>query len=364
MKRLFILLLTMFSAFSASAEFTCTPTTDPLNYTVPLSGTISVGEDSPNGTVIFKGLINQSTVPRYRCDSGTQWLDQQFLKILSTSTALSSWNGTPFPGAVYNTNVPGIGIALWSQLVPGSAATTANPILVWSGTRIDQTNIPVNLVLGYSLIKVGNISPGSVSGASLPTFGISLQVTPNVVGFPWQASTYNFSGAINVVSNTCQTPDVNVNMGKWDVSDFGSIGKATQWIKSNITLKNCPTFSGYFSTNAVNSYTDGSVSIPSRDVNTLSVSIAPVTRLIDATNGIMAITSGTSSASGIGIQLGWGDSTSTPTIFNFNQNYKFTPPTNGTTSFDIPLSSRYIQTESVITPGRADGKATFTINYY
>lgn len=364
MKKILILLLTVFSAFSASAEFTCATVTDPLNYTVPLSGTVSVGVDSPNGTVIYKGIINQSILPRYRCDSGDKWLDEQFLKILSTPSALSSWNGNPFPGAVYKTNVSGIGIALWSQLIPGSAATTTNPVLVWSGTRTNQTYIPVNLVLGYSLIKIGNISPGSVSGASLPTFGISLQITPSVVGFPWQASTYNFSGAINVVANTCETPDVNVDMGKWDVSDFGSKGKTTKWTKSNITLKNCPTFSGYFSTNAVSSYTNGSVNIPSRDANTLSVSITPTTQLIDATNGIMAISSGTSSASGIGIQLGWGDSTAIPTVFNFNQNYRFSPPINGTTSFDIPLSARYIQTGSVVTPGSADGKVTFTINYY
>lgn len=366
MNRLFIAFFIALLSLSARADFTCSIITDSLKYTIPLSGTVSMGIDSPNGTVIYKGLINQSSSPRYACSTGTQWLDQQFLKILSTPTSLSTWSGSPFPGAIYNTNVPGVGIALWSQLNPVNAATMANPALVWSGTRINQINIPVTLTLGYSLIKIGNISPGTVSGVSLPTFGIYLNITPapNSAQFPWQATTYNFSGGINVVANTCETPDVNVDMGKWDVSEFGSLGKATKWIKSNITLKNCTTFSGYYSSNAVNNFTNGSVSTPNRDANTISVSLAPVTQLIDATNGIMAINSGPSTASGIGIQLGWGDFNTTPTIINFNQNKSINPPTNGVASFDIPLSARYIQTTSVVTPGRADGKVTFTINYH
>ncbi|MFN3071821.1 fimbrial protein [Serratia sp. J2] len=331
MKNIIILMLTILFSFSAKADFTCAYDNNAVVFTVPLSGTVSVGVDSPNGTVLYNGMVTQSTTPTYRCDAGPQWLDQQFLNILSAPSPLSTWSGSPFPGAVYTTNIPGVGIAIWSQLVPASAATTTSKVLVWSGTRQNLTNIPVRLTLGYSLIKIGNISPGAITGMSLPTFGISLQVTPNVVGFPWQAITYNFSGALNIVANTCETPDVNVNLGAWDIAKLGAIGKTTQWVKSNITLKNCPTFSGYYSTNTVNNYTDGTVNIPGRDANALSVSLTPATQLIDATNGVMAINAGTTAASGIGIQLGWGDYTAAPTLFNFNQDYNYTPPTSGVT---------------------------------
>lgn len=35
----------------------------------------------------------------------------------------------------------------------------------------------------------------------------------------------------------------------------------------------------------------------------------------------------------------------------------------GTTVFSIPLAARYVQTESVVTPGSANGRATFTMSY-
>jgi Fimbrial protein. len=363
----FILLLSLLLSTQVYADFTCENRGNPVNYTIPLSGAVSVGADSPNGTVIYKGLIQQSTAPSYNCTAGTQWLDEQFLNILSSPLPLANWNGSPFSGAVYETNLPGVGIALWSELKPTNAVTTNNPVLVWSGTRIDQTNIPVRLVLGYSLIKTGTITPGTVTGISLPTFGISLKLTPAMSGFPWQAVTYNFGGGISIVANTCETPDVNVNLGRWNLSEFGAIGKATKWVDSSIVLRNCPEFSGYYSTNAVRKYTDGgSDAAPARDANSLAVTLTPVGQIIDEGKSIMAVTPGKDSALGVGIQVGYERSGGAGIIgaAGFNKAISFTPPTGGTPSFTLPIRARLIQTDYFMTPGRADGKVTFTINYY
>lgn len=360
----FVIVFTLFTE-PVRAALTCEPVTSPLNYSVPLSATVSLGVDSPNGTVLYKGIISQSNAPTYRCTAGEEWLDEQFLNLLAAPFPLSSWKGSPFSGSVYETNISGVGVAIWSELVPASAATADKPVLVWSGRRISQTNIPVRLSLGYSLIKTGIIQPGVVSGSSLPRFGISLKITPSSPGFPWQAISYNFSGGINIVSNTCQTPDVNVDMGKWDAKDFGNIGKVTKWVKSDIVLYNCPTFSGYYSTNSVRSYTNGTADpLPARDLNSLSISFKPLSGIVDAANGIIALNAGTESAQGIGIQLGKGNYSGVVNTINLNEAFSFTPPVDGSSSFNIPLAARYIQTEKELKPGKADAKVVFTINYY
>ncbi len=41
-----------------------------------------------------------------------------------------------------------------------------------------------------------------------------------------------------------------------------------------------------------------------------------------------------------------------------------TLPKNGSRTIRIPLSVRYLQTAANPTPGMANGKVTFTINYY
>ncbi len=41
-----------------------------------------------------------------------------------------------------------------------------------------------------------------------------------------------------------------------------------------------------------------------------------------------------------------------------------TLPKDGSPTIRVPLAVRYIQTASAPTPGKANGKVVFTINYY
>jgi type 1 fimbria pilin len=77
----------------------------------------------------------------------------------------------------------------------------------------------------------------------------------------------------------------------------------------------------------------------------------------------MSLSASADSATGVGIQIAAGDS-GNPVLFNFAQERKQALPKDGTTTLKVPLVARYIQTEDRVTPGRADGKVTFTINYY
>ncbi len=42
----------------------------------------------------------------------------------------------------------------------------------------------------------------------------------------------------------------------------------------------------------------------------------------------------------------------------------YTPANSGVSAVRIPMAARYIQQSAQVTPGRADGKAVFLINYY
>lgn len=45
---------------------------------------------------------------------------------------------------------------------------------------------------------------------------------------------------------SCKTNSLYVSLGSYDLRIvFTSIGSATPWINSSITLSNCPTFVGY-----------------------------------------------------------------------------------------------------------------------
>jgi len=84
------------------------------------------------------------------------------------------------------------------------------------------------------------------------------------------------------------------------------------------------------------------------------------------TSQVLSLTSD-STAQGVGIQvlkngtvLGYGPDASTPG--NTNQ-WEAGVVNVGTNNFRIPLQARYVQTGPNVTPGIANGRATFTMSY-
>jgi type 1 fimbria pilin len=74
------------------------------------------------------------------------------------------------------------------------------------------------------------------------------------------------------------------------------------------------------------------------------------TSVIDDANGIMAISSDSNSATGIGIQLSSSNTTLQPMTFS----QPTTALVSGTDATDQPLYARYIKTGAAVTPGPAD----------
>ncbi|MET5116898.1 fimbrial protein, partial [Burkholderia pseudomallei] len=73
--------------------------------------------------------------------------------------------------------------------------------------------------------------------------------------------------------------------------------------------------------------------------------------------GVLAITQGASSASGVGIQLLLNGSP-----VSFGAVLDAGSATAGAT-LTIPMTARYYQNGSVVTPGAANGIATFAVSY-
>ncbi|MBC3230848.1 fimbrial protein [Serratia fonticola] len=380
------LLLLMVASNGALAAVACSPTSGSSRIDiVPLTpAAISAGADIPVGTIIYQGrwISGVTGISVMDCtstvDPGSFWFNVAW-SVEQAPLGLANWSGSPFGGAVYETGIPGIGIAI-SRSNNGDTAKVGQPNYQFPGdiqapiTGGHYKPYLVNRVIYVSLIKTGAITPGNhtLDSSKLPVAGLTIVNPlshPTTPGLPITVTRVKFEGQLTVSAQTCSTPLVAVAMGSYDISEyFSRIGSTTPWLDASIRLTNCPTFYGFY--NADNStlmfdYTTGTGLVANSTNNSIGVRLTPATSVIDAANGVMAIDSTVpGAASGVGIQLGWGESSQTPTLFNFSTEQAMTLPKDGSPTIRVPLAVRYIQTASAPTPGKANGKVVFTINYY
>jgi len=376
-------LLLFLSPVIVQAQVSCAPydASIPRTDTIPLVPVnISAGTDMPNGTVIFQGAwFGGHPGSQIRCTKNQPAAEKFYytynLGILTAPMPLSSWNSAPFAGKVYETGIPGIGVAINDF---GFAVTPESPyanggIREWLLSVPENSTAILNSTRYITFIKIGPLIPGSypLSAANLPTARLYYDNAPDrpaVGGLPFNANILQFSGVMTVHAQTCSTPDVIVPMGKHDVHQaFTGPGSTTAWVNTRLELKNCPVFYGYYDkTNPAEIFNHdlgGAGNIPDSTSNSIGIRVTPNTAVVDALNGIMAVdTASQNSASGVGIQLGWGESL--PVAFNLSGEQRMLLPKNGQASIQLPLQARYIQISESVRPGRADGKATFIISYY
>jgi major type 1 subunit fimbrin (pilin) len=381
------LLLSTFSPTSW-ATVTYTLATGIQTVAVPLSPpVISAGVDAPVGTVLYLATLRMkdgyADLKWPASDIGKYLYTSISANLKTTPQLLASLPVGPFTDGVYQTGIPGIGVAIFLSETSTNPLTTEprrgeNQKLLDSSLGGRTMLIGTDKNFAVALIKTGPLTPGnySVSGANFPTmqYGIDYSGTSPasaaaISGLPIYYWNVSFQGNITVSAQTCTTPDVSVNLGTYEIGEhFRALNSTTPWKDASIALTNCPTFYGFYnSTNAplLMDYNTGKGASTTSFNNTIGVRLAPTSDVIDAANGVMAIDSTVSgAASGVGIQLGWGLSSQTPTPFNFSTEQAMALPKDGSSTIQIPLAARYIQTAAVPTPGKANGKVTFTINYY
>ncbi|WP_193101693.1 fimbrial protein [Burkholderia sp. Z1] len=357
--RLMIVCAGMLTATSTHAR-TCTYNpanpygNGPGTLVTPLNiNALTVGRDVPNGTVLYRQTVTPMGLA-IDCTGSNDTINARY-SLPTTPLPLSNWNGNLYPGRVYETGVPGIGIALWYA---GNAFPYSR--LVCGGATC-QIGGPYAAYFDISLIKIGPVSPGVIQGANLPSFQVdyaSDNVLPLIRG--------SFIGSINIVSRTCTTPDVNVDMGQHQTKAFSGSGSATPWKDFNIQLQNCPAFLGASAyTRTTDTATGWSREVVTATPNTLGFSLQPTTTIVDPTQGIVALkqtTSGPAAATGVGLQI--ANASNQPVSFNSTMSSGITPTATPGANYSIPLRARYIQTGSAApTPGPADTSVMFTINY-
>lgn len=343
------------------------------NYTVGINVAAYVGNELPVGSTIYRTTISASNVLGVDCNGAFS-----LPMTLSVSNAPVgppvNISGTNYgSGPVYPTNVSGVGIAVWRS---GTLVSEAKPLVVQTYAMGGGGGSFSSMSFDISLIKTGPIASGSiVNASSFPTAILMIPATPGYTGLPIIMETVNFTGAVNFTTSTCTTPDVNVNMGSYDIpQNFKQVGSVTPWIDSSITLQNCPTFSGrYADQGTAQSVTgSGNATGTSRKATLLTVSLTPMSSIIDTANGVMAVDSGQGPdlvARGVGLQLGYtptnmnASATSPTTIWKSGTSWDMQPSNDGRSNFKIPLAARYFQTSPHVTAGPANTKVVFNIDY-
>ncbi|MBC3378696.1 type 1 fimbrial protein [Serratia fonticola] len=345
--------------------------------TVPLSPpTISAGADIPLGTIIYQGVWTNAPAVHVSC-SASGVVFNWAVGIAQAPRALSGWNSGPFAGAIYQTDIPGIGVAIsrYNNRAPATLGTFGYRDADFSYD--DTGGFNFGAASRYiSLIKIGPLTPGnySLSAASLPIATDTMvnsptSASPPLVGLPLVLNRVTFQGSLTISTQTCTTPDFSVDLGSHDIREkFRGINSTTSWVDASVSLINCPTFHGFYNqtnTTQMMNFDTGVGTVSSAINNSIGVRLTPTGEVIDAANGVMAIdTTLPDAASGVGIQLGWGESSQLPTPFNFATEQAQTLPKDGRSTIRVPLAARYIQTATTPTPGKANGKVVFTINYY
>ncbi|WP_281081626.1 fimbrial protein [Variovorax paradoxus] len=242
--------------------------------------------------------------------------------------------GSPVAGYynVYSTNVQGVGIRL---------SRVDGPSISYYPHAYPTPNGIGQLVAGtwfqVELIKTANITGnGSLAGGTYTRYYGD--------GEPyWSALTTILSGDVNGI--TIITPSCSVDAGSRNIPvEFG-----------RVSLSN---FKGMDSTTGDRRF---SIKLQCQANPNLQ---KWVDLRMDATQdpsnrqGVLRITQrGAGTATGVGIQLLGGDAQPV----RFGEGMQVGPMKNG--SYDVPYTARYYQTAARMRPGRADGTATFTLQY-
>lgn len=392
------LTLYFFMSTTYAQTITCTQPDDPwssVNTSIELkpSGvTITVGSKIPDYTVLY--TQNNVTLGKSltACDSSVFLYETIVdLGMLPVKTIAND--------KIYPTDVPGIGISIYSLEANTSFPVYPNMLMNgWLGAHIGDPMI--------TTVKIWKI-PGTIpmtSGAlsvNGPTVGQLLNNTPSTFVSSdghtgriysddryYLASSRKLHATLIFMPGTCeiQGGGITVQMGEHP----GVNGKNSSWKDASFRLI-CPDAYGYGGTSAMNNVGESpfgpgpSASITSNNSNQngrVRVTIEPYTAIVDAGRAIIAL-DGTG-ATGYGIQLAWGDYSSQsdgdpikPVRFGsgnaiyvseLNANFRATPtPINGNafTGGDntISMAARYIRTSGDITPGPANASVEVIATY-
>ncbi|MGS7251201.1 type 1 fimbrial protein [Pseudomonas sp. SK] len=289
-----------------------------ININIP--STLSIPRDAPVNTVIYESpAITFNGAASYICSTT---FTVGIKNAVGTDSRL-----TYFP--IGNTGLS------WQWIYQGSA------YVGFGGLKYQQPggygfNSTTNAL---RIIKTGNISPG----ATIPAGTLGYMQVESASLRPLAMTTYRSS---SIILQSCETPNIFVEMGEHNLSVFSRSGNATPPKAFNIKLNNCP--SGIQKVSYSLSATSGSPAV-------------------DGALGIIKLNT-SSTAKGIALQL--LDGNQTP--IQLDKTYVFNEYSTDGGNFSIPLSAKYIRTlpngdagqyDEGMSAGSANSEVTFVMNY-
>lgn len=345
------------------AMASCVQSGQAFDSTLPIQvGAITVGRDVPLGAVVYRQSYNTKGSLQITCSAAPASMSVVG-SVTSAPKPLSTWSSAPYAGKVYETGVPGLGVALTNasgnfpyMTAAGKPGCTA----VAGGCAIaTDANSQFDMVI----IKTGEVTPGSVTASNLPAVAASMTLD----GVSFDLFHVRMTGAVNVISRTCQTPDVAVDMGVHKLSEFSGLNSTTGLKAFEIQLLNCPAFQGtYQTTGPAWDQTNGSAtSVGAKNANSIQFRLDPTRPALSQASGIVDITptaqGNVPAAGGVGVQI-FGPSNS-PIPLGTYVSSGITPLAVEGAAYGIPLSAQYIQTADTVTAGPANATVTFTLEY-
>jgi len=331
------------AAFAQSASCSGTAQTIPVSMPSP----VTVPRDAVNGTLLTAWISTPATNNYYSCTvSGSGSTGMLFEPLSMTKSGMTVKGPTGVTYTVWNTNVPGVGIAIgirsyvngcqWQAWLDLGTPSTLFPS-PWTGWVCNSNGSVTNGGQAQmALVKTGAVTAGTMTGGVLFEGGSAQSTTGTYTVATASRKSFSLSSTIINVS-ACTTPNVTVDMGSHMQSEFTGIGSTTkQAVAVNVAVNACPI-----------------------GLNSILYEFDPVNAVLDATNGVLALSSG-STATGIGLQL----KDSSGNALKYNTKYTLTSYSSATGgSYTIPLTARYYQTAAKVTAGSANAVLTFTMTY-
>ncbi|CAK9883747.1 MAG: Type-1 fimbrial protein, A chain [Candidatus Erwinia impunctatus] len=327
----FIFVFMLLLSFKSQA-YTCERVTPTSVITVP---NLTIQRDLPVGSQIG-AQYSTGTVSGYNCSNTYPALTAQAMGVKSYGTYVTTINGR----RIFSTSVPGIGFAVGVTTV-----SSCNGYTGWvngSNPSIGEENRLAcggNGILAQQITSIGHVvfyktaettGSGTVNARNVGAFIVrnndSTWITPESC---IQINSFSVTTLACSVNNTV----ISVPMGDVDKHDFSGVGSSPRSDKTR------------------------SFNIPLTCDPGARVNIKIEGDAQNATQGVLNLTSGANKASGVGIQLLYNDAPLT-------MGTSFFLGTNASQGeYTIPLKARYYQTGATMTPGTANGSATFTMIY-
>ncbi|MCS4258561.1 type 1 fimbria pilin [Pseudomonas protegens] len=246
---------------------------------------------------------------------------------------------------VYLSNVPGVGFRWnakwrWRENQSGSSQ-----YLVGSGKSLVKLRWVKGDVYKQSMwleiIKIGDIQSGTLAGNGLVNVAFNCVGICNSKG--WTVYTSGKSAVtvqLRVPTCSVSSSQISVPLGRTSNMTFSGVGSTSKAVPFKINLS-CSGGDAGASIGAYVSFID--VNNWANQGSTLSLSAG-------------------STASGVGVQILKGATVLGYGSGSVNQWWAGNISA-GVSSYDIPLTARYVQTASRVTPGTVSGMATLTMSY-